>query len=251
MKKPMTLLSVIPIVLFVNACVATDPVGSISSVQITGMGVTGSGANKGITVKVGQPVALGLTIQKTGSPDLTESRSSANSSVVFVLPDSGAIWGLTENAAGVVITASIGSQSDTILVKVESGDYYTKEYIAANTIMVSDELAPNVKNNPVSENPDPSLGFDIQVTFPNAVVADPKVMAWGYWLDSANGLHAIKEMTFSESIALNTLTINCIVDDLSGMRYDKGVLSGFGIVEDSISITSLKISRLDAHNNNR
>jgi hypothetical protein len=104
------------------------------------------------------------------------------------------------------------------------GRYYTQTYLAGNMKIMNDLAAPNV-NNDGGGNPDPNLGFDISITFPNNLVANPTIMLWGYYVEASVG-YAIKKITFTPSIAGATLTLNCMVRDLANFLYDKGVFGG-------------------------
>lgn len=90
----------------------------VTGVTITGTGVTGSGGSKELTVTIGTPVDLGVTVTKAGTPSLVETWTSANATNVSVVQATGVVSGLVEDSTGVVVTVKVGTKSDTILVKV-------------------------------------------------------------------------------------------------------------------------------------
>jgi hypothetical protein len=126
------------------------------------------------------------------------------------------------NILTIAVGVFLGFSFCTLISSSDSS--YTKEYLAGNIKMEADVTAPNV--NTAGGIPDPNLGFDITVTLPNNVVANPTVMIWGYWVDNVNNFHGIQKIATVLSQAGKILTINCMVHNLAGELYDKGVFGG-------------------------
>ncbi len=118
-KLGLVLLAAVLFAAFSGCPLPVDPgTDVVTGVTITGPGVTGTGASKQVTVVIGTPLDLDVTVTKSGSPDVTESWVSSSPATASVVSTTGVVSGLVENAVGVQVTVTVGGKSDSILVIV-------------------------------------------------------------------------------------------------------------------------------------